>query len=75
MPVYVMSCPECGRATRTLVLDGCRTPAEWFCSQCKSQHPWPQSSLTESHPWETQTAACLCCCPGSGHALSCSAVE
>jgi hypothetical protein len=73
MPVYVMCCPTCGRAARTLVLEGCKTPGEWFCSHCAMAHPWGAPNEIERHPWESaQSAGCLCCGPGQGARFTCS---
>jgi hypothetical protein len=74
MPVYVLSCPDCGHVAQTLVLEGCRMPSEWLCGRCASRRMQPAAAC-EPHPWEaSHGSGCLCCGPAPSGIL-CQAVE
>lgn len=76
MPIYAVVCPDCGNVTRTLVLDGCRMPTEWFCGECKGRRAQPDLETTKRHPWEERHGSgCLCCGPAVADAPACYEIE
>lgn len=76
MPVFVVSCPDCGHVARTLVLEGCRMPGEWVCSKCNGRRARPDLQQIEKHPWEgAHGSGCLCCAPTGAGTPECSAVD
>jgi hypothetical protein len=76
MPVYVISCPDCGHVARTLVLDGCQMPSEWACGGCNGLRARANRESIETHPWEEQHGSgCLCCGAASGAKPTCSVID
>lgn len=76
MPVFVIACPDCGNVTRTLVLAGCRMPAEWVCGNCKVRRATPELTMAERHPWEEgHGSGCLCCGPAAASAPTCAPID
>ncbi|HCL61086.1 MAG TPA: hypothetical protein DIC31_01175 [Rhizobiales bacterium] len=63
MPVYTITCPDCGHVSKSLVLNGTRTPKEWTCSKCGGRRACPDpDKVPELHPWETgHPTGCPCC--------------
>lgn len=66
MPVYTLTCPDCGHRFQGMVLAGTRPPRIWECSKCGSRDAAPDPDVPPLvHPWEGQGhgAGCLCCSP------------
>ncbi len=66
MPVYALSCPDCGHEFRSLVLLGTRVPQVWTCSKCGGDSAAPKDAPPTEHPWERPREGghgygCLCC--------------
>jgi DNA-directed RNA polymerase subunit RPC12/RpoP len=62
MPVLQLSCPDCGNAFRSLVMEGTKVPEVWVCSRCGSRRAAPRESNEHTHhPWADGTPSCACC--------------
>ncbi len=62
MPVLQLSCPDCGNAFRSLVIEGAKVPEVWICSRCGSRRAAPRESDEQvHHPWADGSPSCSCC--------------
>jgi len=65
MPVFALSCPQCGHESQTLVMAGTRMPEVWVCGRCGSEQVQPKPDQPAvAHPWEGTGGyrrVCPCC--------------
>jgi transcription elongation factor Elf1 len=61
MPVWELTCPDCGHQFRSLVMAGARVPQVWVCSACGSRRAHPRAVL-ESDPFTSGHGGCGCGC-------------
>lgn len=62
MPVWELSCPDCGHRFRSLVMAGARVPAVWVCGRCGSRNVRPQA-VHEEDPFSGRSGTtCGCGC-------------
>jgi hypothetical protein len=61
VPVWELSCPDCGHTFRSLVMAGARVPTAWVCSACGGRRAAP-TAVDEADPFTGGDGGSSCGC-------------